>query len=186
MILYIKYMVSQRCKITVAETLKGLGLHFTFLDLGSVEILKDLDNKEREVLQQHLRKTGLDLIDDKKSILIEKVKTAIVEMIHSEDELPKTNYSYYLSQKVNYNYTYLANIFAETQGITIQQFIIKHKIEKIKELIIYKELNLTEIAYQLQYSSVSHLSNQFKKETGLSPSFYKRLNQKRKMTLEMV
>ena len=186
MTLYIKYMVSQRCKMMVADTLKRLGLHYTYLDLGSVEILKDLDDKEREVLQKHLRKTGLELIDDKKSILIEKVKTVIIEMIHTEDELPKTNYSDYLSQKIKYNYTYLANIFAETQGITIQQFIIKHKVEKVKELILYKELNLTEIAFRLHYSSVSHLSNQFKKETGLSPSFYKKLNQKRKMSLEMV
>jgi YesN/AraC family two-component response regulator len=186
MTLYIKNMVSQRCKIIVAEMLKRLGLQYSYLDLGSVEILKELNEKELNVLQRQLQKTGLELLDDKKGILIEKIKAVIIEMIHYSDDLPKTNYSVYISQKVNYNYTYLANIFMESNGITIQQFIIKHKVEKIKELILYKQLNLTEIAFQLQYSSVAHLSNQFKKETGLSPSFYKKLNQKRKMTLEKV
>jgi YesN/AraC family two-component response regulator len=179
-------MVSQRCKIIVAEMLKGLGLHYTHLDLGSVEILKELSEKELIVLQRQLQKTGLELLEDKKGILIEKVKAVIIDMIHSADDLPKTNYSVYISQKVNYNYTYLANIFMESNGTTIQQFIIKHKVEKIKELILYKQLNLSEIAFQLQYSSVAHLSNQFKKQTGLSPSFYKKMNQRRKMTLEMV
>ena len=186
MILYIKYMVSQRCKLIVAEILKRLGLHYSYIDLGSVEILNEISEKGWEVLQRQLRKTGLELIEDKKGILIEKVKMLIIEMIHHSNELPKTNYSYYISQKVNYNYTYLANIFVETQGISIQQYIIKHKVEKIKELILYQELNLTEIAFKMQYSSVSHLSNQFKKETGLSPSLYKKLNQKRKLTIEMV
>jgi AraC-like DNA-binding protein len=124
------------------------------------------------------------LLDDKKSILIEKVKNVIIEMIHYMDEIPKVNYSDYISDKVGYDYTYLANIFSEVKGITIQQFIILHKIEKVKELLIYNELNLTEISYKLHYSSVAHLSNQFKKITGLSPTFYKQLKNKRRENLE--
>ncbi|WP_243745605.1 helix-turn-helix domain-containing protein [Segetibacter sp. 3557_3] len=131
-------------------------------------------------------KSGLELLDDRKSILIEKIKTVITEMIHYSDELPGTNYSDYIEKKLNHDYTYLANIFSEVKGITIQQFIIIHKIEKVKELLLYNELNLTEIAYKLHYSSVAHLSNQLKRITGLSPSFYRQLKQKRKTTLENV
>jgi len=124
------------------------------------------------------------LLDDKKNILIERIKNIIVEMIHYSDELPKVNYSDYIAEKLGYDYTYLANIFSEVKGITIQQFIILHKIEKVKELLIYDELNLTEIAYKLHYSSVAHLSNQFKKITGLTPTYYKQLKDKRKKNLE--
>jgi AraC-like DNA-binding protein len=126
----------------------------------------------------------LKLLDDKKSILIEKIKNVIIEMVHYADELPKQNFSDYISEKLGYDYTYLANTFSEVKGITIQHYIINHKIEKAKELLLYDELNLTEIAYKLNYSSVAHLSNQFKKVTGLSPSFYKQLGQKRKQNLE--
>jgi AraC-like DNA-binding protein len=122
----------------------------------------------------------LELLDDKKSILIEKIKSVIVEMIHYSDELPQINFSDYISEKLNFDYTYLSNVFSEVKGITIQHFIIINKIERVKELLLYDELNLTEISYKLQYSSVAHLSNQFKKVTGLSPSFYKQLQQKRK------
>jgi len=129
-------------------------------------------------------KSGLDLLDDKKSILIEKIKTLIIEMIHYSEELPAVNYSDYISEKLGYDYTYLSNIFTEVKGTTIQQFIIIHKIEKVKELLLYDELNLTQIAYKLHYSSVGHLSNQFKKVTGLSPSFYKQTKHKRNTNLE--
>lgn len=184
MILYIKYMVSLRCKMMVKEELKKLGLHFVEVDLGTVEILEDITAEQREVLKENLSQSGLELLDDKRSILIEKIKNVIVEMIHYTDELPKTNYSDYISQTLNYDYTYLSNIFSEVKGISIQQYIIYHKIEKVKELLLYDELNLTEISYKLHYSSVSHLSKQFKKITGLSPTYYKQLKLKRKENLE--
>ena len=184
--LYIKYMVSLRCKMLVKDELKKLGLHFVIVDLGTVEILEDITQTQHDELKKNLLKSGLELLDDKKSILIERIKNVIVEMIHYSDELPKVNYSDYISEKLNQDYTYLANIFSEVKGITIQQFIIIHKIEKAKELILYDELNLTEISYKLHYSSVGHLSNQFKKITGLSPSFYKQLKQKRMVNLENI
>jgi AraC-like DNA-binding protein len=168
----------------VKEELKKLGLKYVVVDLGTVEILEDITKKQREQLKKNLLKSGLELLDNKKSILIEKIKNVITQMIHYSDELPLGNYSDYISEKLGYNYTYLANTFSEVKGITIQQFIIIHKIERAKELLLYNELTLTEIAYKLHYSSVAHLSNQFKKVTGLSPSFYKQLKQKRKNNLE--
>lgn len=168
----------------VKEELKKLGLHYVIVDLGMVEILEDISLDQRLQLRENLKKSGLELLDDKRSILIDKIKNLIVEMIHYSDELPKVNYSEYISEKLAYDYTYLANIFSEVKGITIQQFIIMHKIEKVKELLIYDELNLTEISYRLHYSSVAHLSNQFKKITGLTPTFYRQLKDKRKQNLE--
>lgn len=184
--LYIKYMVSLRCKMMVKEELIKLGLHYVLIDLGVVEILEDVTAEQREQLRVNLLRSGLELLDDKKAILIDKIKSVIIEMIHYADELPDVNYSEYISQKLDYDYTYLANVFSEVKGITIQQFIITHKIEKVKELLLYDELNLTEISYKLHYSSVAHLSNQFKKITGLTPSFYKQLKQKRNANLENV
>lgn len=184
--LYIKYMVSLRCKMMVKDELKKLGLHYVVVDLGMVEILEGITPEQREQLRANLLRSGLELLDDKKSILIEKIKNVIIEMIHYLNELPKVNYSNYISEKLGYDYTYLANTFSEVKGITIQQFIIIHKIEKVKELLLYDELNLTEISYKLHYSSVAHLSNQFKKVTGLSPSYYKKLKQKRQSNLENV
>jgi AraC-like DNA-binding protein len=177
-------MVSLRCKMMVKEELKRLGIKYLVVELGMVEILEDLTQEQREQLKVNLLKSGLELLDNKKSILIEKIKNVIIEMIHYSNELPKMSHSEYISEKLGYDYTYLANTFSEVRGITIQQFIINHKIEKVKELLLYDELNLTEISYKLHYSSVAHLSNQFKKVTGLSPSFYKQLGQKRKKNLE--
>lgn len=182
--IYIKYMVSLRCKMLVKDELLKIGVKYVNLELGIVEILEDITKEQRNQLKENLLKSGLELLDDKKSILIEKIKNVITEMIHYSDELPKMNYSDYISEKVGNDYTYLANTFSEVQGITIQQFIIIHKIERVKELLIYDELNLTEIAYKMHYSSVGHLSNQFKKVTGLTPSFYKQLKDKRRANLE--
>jgi AraC-like DNA-binding protein len=168
----------------VKEELIKLGLHYIVMDLGMAELLEDITQDQRNQLKVNLLKSGLELMDDKKSILIEKIKNVIIEMIHYSDELPEVNYSDHISSKLGHHYTYLSNIFSEVKGITIQQFIIMHKIEKVKELLLYDELNLTEISYKLHYSSVAHLSNQFKKVTGLSPSYYKQLKQKRKATLE--
>jgi len=182
--LYIKYMVSLRCKMVVKDELQNLGLRAVSVDLGMVEVLEEMTAAQRDQLSVNLLRSGLVLLDDKKAILIDKIKNVIIDMVHYADELPNTNYSEYISQKMGYDYTYLSNIFSEVKGITIQQFIILHKIEKVKELLLYDELTLTEISYKLQYSSVAHLSNQFKKITGLSPSFYKQLKQKRKNNLE--
>ncbi|MDB5140911.1 MAG: AraC family transcriptional regulator [Mucilaginibacter sp.] len=179
-------MVSLRCKMMVQEELKKLGLNYVVVELGMVDVLEDISPISREKLKVSLLRSGLELLDDKKSILIEKIKNVILERIHYTDELPQINFSYYLSEKLNLDYTYLSNIFSEVKGITIQQFIIIHKIERVKELLLYDELNLTEISYKLQYSSVAHLSKQFKKITGLSPSFYKQLKHKRINNLENV
>ncbi|WP_341905221.1 AraC family transcriptional regulator [Fluviicola taffensis] len=182
--LYIKYMVSLRCKMVVKDELAKLGLHFVVVDLGYVQITEDISAEDMEKLRVNLLKSGLELMEDKRSILIEQIKGVIIEMIHYSDETPKVNYSDYISEKLNYDYTYLSNIFSEVKGITIQQFIIINKIERVKELLLYDEFNLTEISYKLNYSSVAHLSNQFKKITGLSPTFYKQLKQKRNSNLE--
>lgn len=182
--LYIKYMVSLRCKLVVKDELQNLGLNLVSVDLGMVEISGEMTPVQRDQLSANLLRSGLVLLDDKKAIMIDKIKNVIIEMVHYADELPGINYSEYISQKLGYDYTYLSNVFSEVKGITIQQFIILHKIEKVKELLLYDELTLTEISYKLQYSSVAHLSNQFKKITGLSPSFYKQLKQKRKNNLE--
>jgi AraC-like DNA-binding protein len=168
----------------VKEELKKLGIHYISLDLGMVNILEDITEGQREQLRMNLMKSGLELLENKKSILIEKIKNVITEMIHYSDELPQMNYSDYISEKLGLNYTYLANIFSEVLGITIQQYIINHKIEKVKELILYDELNLSEISHKLHYSSPAHLSKQFKKVTGTTPSFYKQMKLKRNKNLE--
>jgi AraC-like DNA-binding protein len=168
----------------VKEELKAIGLKFLSISLGEVELLEPIKPHDRELIRVALLKSGLELMDDKKSIIIEKIKDIIIEMVHYEDELPKVNFSDFLSEKLNYSYTYLANLFSETEGTTIEHFIIIHKIERVKELIIYDELSLTEIADKLHYSSISHLSNQFKKITGLTPSFFKSLKDKKRSNLE--
>ncbi len=177
-------MVSLRCKMIVKAELETLGLHHMIVELGEVEIKEVLSEQTHDALKKALLKSGLELMDDKKAMLIEKIKNVVVEMIHYSDELPKTNFSDYLSKKLNYDYTYLSNLFSEVKGITIEHFIISHKIERVKELLIYNELNLTEIAWKLRYSSVAHLSNQFKKVTGLTPSFFKKIKNQRLIALE--
>jgi AraC-like DNA-binding protein len=182
--LYIKYMVSLRCKLLVKAELRKLGILHSMVDLGVVELEEEISKGKRDQLKENLLKSGLELLDNKQSILIERIKNVVIEMIHYSDELPKVNYSDYISEKLGYDYTYLSNVFSDAKGITLQQFIIMHRIEKVKELLLYEELNLTEISYKLQYSSVAHLSNQFKKVTGLSPSFYKQMKRKREGNLE--
>lgn len=177
-------MVSLRCKMIVKEELKKLGLEHIMVNLGMVDIPWDLTQNQNEQLKENLLRSGLELLDDKKSILIEKIKNVITELIHYSDEIPKPNYSDHISEALNYDYTYLSNIFSEVKGMTIQQYIIIHKIERVKELLLYDELSLTEISHKLHYSSVAHLSTQFKKNTGLSPSFFKQLKKKRRDNLE--
>jgi AraC-like DNA-binding protein len=179
-------MVSNRCKMAVKEELKKLGLHFIIVDLGEVEIMENLSAEKLQVLKTALFNAGFELMDDRKAVLIEQIKNVIIEMIHHTEETIKMNFSNYLSEKLNHDYTYLANLFSEVQGSTIEHFIISHKVERIKELIIYDELNITEIAWKMNYSSVAHLSNQFKKVTGLSPSHFRQLKDKRRRPLEEV
>ena len=184
--LYIKYMVSIRCKMLVKSELKNLGLHFIVVELGEIEIMENISAGQREQLKLALAQSGLELMDDQKASLIEKIKKVIIEMVHYADELPKIKNSDYLSEKLNYDYTYIANLFSEVAGITIEHYIIEHKIERVKELLLYDELNLTQISYKMSYSSVAHLSNQFKKVTGLTPSQFKQLKDKRRKSLEDV
>src|ERR1035437_8436612 len=179
-------MVSNRCKMAVKEELKKLGLHFIVVDLGEVEIMESISVDQRAQLKASLFDSGLELMDDKRAVLIEKIKNTVIEMVHHSDDMIKMNFSDFLSQKLNHDYTYLANLFSEVQGTTIEHFIISHKVERIKELIIYDELNITEIAWKMNYSSVAHLSNQFKKPTGLSPSQFKRLKDKSRIPIEEI
>jgi AraC-like DNA-binding protein len=179
-------MVSNRCKMVVKEELKKMKLHFVLVDLGEVDVMENISAEQREELKLALLESGLELMDDKRAMLIEKIKNAIVEMVHHTDEMIKINFSDFLSEKLNYDYTYLANLFSEVQGTTIAQFIISHKVERIKELMIYDELNITEIAMKMNYSSVAHLSNQFKKVTGLTPSHFKQLKDKRRSPIEEI
>jgi len=184
--LYIKNMVCIRCQMVVKSELEKLGLHYRNVKIGEANIIENILPEQLEKLDIALKKSGLQLMDNKKSILVEKIKNAIIELVHYSEEQIRVNLSDYLSEKLNYDYSYLANLFAEVKGTTIEKFYLTHKIEKVKELIVYNELNLTEIAYKMHYSSVAHLSNQFKKFTGLTPSHFKKLKNKRRDTLEEV
>jgi len=179
-------MVSNRCILAVKEELRKLGLHFIVVELGEVEIMENITPEDREQLNSGLLKSGLELMDDKRAILIAKIKSAVIELVHHSDGVMKINTSDFISEKLNYDYTYLANLFSEVQGITIEHFIISHKIERIKELIIYNELNITEIARKMNYSSVAHLSYQFRKATGLTPSHFKQMKEKRRQPIEEI
>ena len=182
--LNIKYMVSQRCKMIVKEELKNLDLHFIIVDLGEIEIMEDINEEQREKLRKGLLKSGLELMEDKKGILIENIKKLVLELIEVTDEMTHINYPEVISKKLNQDYTYLSNVFSEMKGITLQQFIINNKVERIKDLIIFGKLNLTEIAWKMNYSSVAHLSNQFKKVTGLTPSNFKLLKENNRISKE--
>lgn len=184
--LYIQNMVCIRCQMVVKAELEKLGLQYVYVRIGEANIIGDVSQEQLEQLKIVLKKTGLLLMDNKKSILVEKIKSAIIELVHYTEEQIKVNLSDYLSDKLNYDYTYLSNLFSEVKGITIEKFYLTHKIEKVKELIVYDELNLSEIAFKMHYSSVAHLSNQFKKYTGLTPSHFKMLKHKRRQTLEDV
>ncbi len=184
--LYIKYMVSIRCKMIVKSELAKLGINHSMVELGEANTIEDVTDAQLNELRIALMKSGLELMDDKKSILIEKIKNVIVELVHYTEENLKINFSEFLSEKLDYDYTYLSNLFSEVQGTTIEKFIIFHKIERVKELIVYDELNLSEIAFKMHYSSVAHLSNQFKKITGLTPSHFKKLKQKKRKNLENI
>ena len=163
----------------VKEELKKLGLHFIVVDLGEVDIMEDLSIVQRDQLKAALQISGFELMDDKRALMIEKIKNTIKEMFDDNDEIVKIKNSDYISEKLGVDYATLASLFSEIQGTTIEQFIISHKVERIKELIVYGQLSISDIAWKLNYSSVAHLSNQFKKVTGFSPSHFKQLKEKR-------
>ena len=172
--------------MVVRDELSKIGLQHVTVELGEVELFENINNEQRERLRASLLTSGLELMDDKKSVLIQKIKNVIIELVHYSEEPLTIKYSEFLSQKLEHDYTYLSNLFSEVQGTTIEKFIITHKIERVKELLVYNELTLTEIAYQMHYSSVAHLSTQFKKITGLTPSHFKQLKEKRRSMLEDV
>lgn len=179
MFLYIKYMVSLRCIIVVKQELQKLDLHNVKVELGTIEILEDITDSQILLLGENLKVIGLEVLNDKRNIMINKIQSLIIDIVHNSDELLQVNYSTYISEELGYDYTYLANLFSEVKAITIQQFMILHKIERVKELLLYDDLNLTEISHKLNYSSVAHLSHQFKKVTGLTPSYFKEVKKKR-------
>jgi AraC-like DNA-binding protein len=172
--------------MVVKSELEKLGIPYLDVKIGEADIIGTISTAQIKQLDVALRKSGLLLMDNKKSIIVEKIKNSIIELVHYTDDQIKGNLSDFLSEKLEYDYTYLANLFSEVKGITIEKFYLTHKIEKVKELIVYDELNLTEIAFKMHYSSVAHLSNQFKKYTGLTPSHFKKLKDKRRSTLEDV
>ncbi|WP_343631754.1 helix-turn-helix domain-containing protein [Fluviicola sp.] len=173
--LYIKYMVSARCKMVVQTELEKLGFQCATVELGIIETLTDLTTEDLAQLRENLSRVGLELLEDKKRLLVVQMKDAIIELIYHSEEIPNINYSEYLSEKLGHDYTYLSGIFSEAKGITVQQFIIMKKTERLKELLANTDMSLADIAYKLNYSSVAHLSNQFKKNTGLSPSTYREM-----------
>lgn len=177
-------MVSLRCIMVVKEELFKLGIKYVNVNLGEVELMEKITKKQMDDLRINLKNIGLELLEDKRNILINKIKNEVITLIHHSDNILKVNFSEHLSEQLGYDYTYLSNLFSDVMGITIQQFIIFNKIEKVKELLLYNELNLTEISYKLDYSSVSHLSNQFKKITGLTPSYFKQMKELRRVQLK--
>lgn len=179
-------MVCIRCKMIVEEELTKLGIDFLSVELGQAETTKPLDSDQISLLIKALNRSGLELMDDKKSILIEKIRHIVIETVHYSESKLKTNLSDHISDLLDYDYTYLANLFSEVTGTTIEKFYLNHKIERVKELLVYNELTITEIAFLMDYSSVAHLSNQFKKITGLSPSYFKKLRLKRRSLLDMM
>jgi AraC-like DNA-binding protein len=182
--LFIQNMVSRRCKMFVEAELKKRGLEIEYLELGEVHLKRTITDSELQELTRVLHESGLELMQDDKAILISQIKTIIIEMIHQDEELTKLKFSVFLSEKLHREYPYLSDLFSKTTGMTIEHFVILHKIERAKELLIYNELTLTEIAFHLHYSSVSHLSNQFKKVTGLTPSFFKKMQRRRRINLD--
>ncbi|MPM17108.1 hypothetical protein SDC9_63493 [bioreactor metagenome] len=178
--IYIKNMVCVRCELILKSVLEKAGLQYSSVKIGEADLISEISDQQREELNESLKKSGLELLDNKKSILVEKIKNVIIEIVYYSEDQIKENLSDLLSAKLNYDYTYLSNIFMKVRGTTIEQFFISQRIERVKEMLVYDELTLTEIAYRLQFSSVAHLSGQFKKVTGLTPSHFKKIRLSRR------
>ncbi|WP_300599865.1 AraC family transcriptional regulator [Niabella sp.] len=184
--LYIKNMVCNRCKMAVKTILEKQELHPVSVELGEVELDRELTPGEKQQLETNLNELGFELIDDKKSRLIETIKKHIIQLVHQQDSELKVNLSDYLTNRLHHDYNYMSNLFSEVEGTTIEKYFINQKIERVKELLVYDELSLSEIAFQLNYSSVAHLSNQFKKVTGFTPSHFKNIRAEKRKPLDMV
>lgn len=184
--LYIKNMVCNRCIMVVKSEIEKAGLNVRSVVLGEAELDRELSSEEKLSIGNRLMALGFALIDDKKSRVIEKTKALIIELVHQENSELKMNLSDYLSEKLGQDYKYITNLFSEVEGITIEKYYIAQKIEKVKELLVYGELTLSEIAYLLNYSSVAHLSNQFKKVTGLTPSHFKQIKTEKRKPLDLI
>ena len=184
--LYIKNMVCNRCIMVVQQQLDKLEIKSTNITLGEIETLKDVSKQKLKQLSQNLARFGFEVLDDARQQLIEKIKNIIINEVHYKEEESLHNYSEILSHSLHKDYSYLSNLFSEVEGITIEKYVINQKLERVKELIIYDELSLSEIAYKLGYSSVAHLSNQFKKVTGLTPSYFKKVGQLKRKPLDKI
>ena len=179
-------MVCSRCVMVVQNEMDKLGIHIKEIKLGEVELERELSHEERGAVDDALTNVGFELIDDRKSRVIEQIKTVIIDLVHHQESDKKYNLSDVLSQTLNHDYSYLSNLFSEVEGTTIEKYFIAQKIEKVKELLVYDELTLSEIAYRLNYSSVAYLSNQFKKVTGLTPSHFKQIKDEKRKALDKV
>ena len=184
--LYIKNMVCDRCKMMVRQELKKAGLSPETVELGEVEFSQELTPQQIKTVEEALTPLGFELIDDRKSRLIEQIKKAVIELVYYTEEMPKVNLSAYLAQKLHYEYSHLSTLFSSIEGITLEKYFIAQKIERVKELLVYDELTLSEIAFQMGYSNVAHLSNQFKKVTGLTPSYFKIIGHSKRNTIDKV
>lgn len=184
--IYVKNMACESCKIVVKEALEELDVSPIKVELGEIEIKEELSNEEKKELNKKIKKAGLELLEKKQGVIIEKMRKVMVDYVYKSDEKPNIKFSALLSDELNHSYTYLANFFSEIEATTIEQYIIALKIERIKELIIFGEDTFSEIAHKLHYSSVSHLSSQFKKVTGLTPSHFKALKEKRRITIQNI
>ena len=182
--LYIKNMVCSRCIMVVKSKLQKLGLSPITVNLGEVEIKENISKQQKDTLAKHLQSLGFELIDNKKSKTIERIKNLIIELVHHNNNQLNITLSNYLATQLLQDYNSISNLFSEVEGITIEQYFIAQKIEKVKELLMYNELSLSQIAFQLNYSSTAYLSNQFKKVTGFTPSYYKQLKNKKRRKIE--
>lgn len=184
--LFIKNMVCYRCKMVVGKILKQHNIETNFIELGEVELTNSISVEQLQLVKEELEEVGFELLDDKRSKLLEQIKTLIIQIIHEDNGALKVNLSDYLAEKTKLDYKYISNLFSEVEGLTIEKYFIQQKIEKVKELMIYDELSLSEIAFQLNYSSVAHLSVQFKKVTGLTPSVFKQLNNYNRKAIDKI
>lgn len=182
--LYIKNMVCSRCKMVVKSELEKLGLSLFSVELGEVETIENISENQKTEISERLKSFGFELIDDKKSRTIDKIKTLIIDLVHNKNNEINTNLSDYLVSHLHQDYNTLSNLFSEVESTTIEKYFISQKIERVKELLMYDEMNLSEIAFMLNYSSIAHLSNQFKKITGFTPTYFKQLKIKKRKQLE--
>lgn len=184
--IHIKNMVCDRCKLVVRNELEKMGYHPVSVELGEAVLDREISPGEKKALDDRLHSLGFAIIDDKKSRLIEQIKKQIIELVHRKNSRLSTNLSDYLSSRLNHDYNYITNLFSEVEGTTIEKYFIAQKIEKVKELLVYDELTLSEIAWEMNYSSVAHLSSQFKKVTGLTPSHFRQIREQKRKPLDQV